>query len=1224
MREFQLEDGREIAAKAREALRAVERFVEPQRGAAGAMALSPGKATLTQALPMATPGPVGQLHRMATRAAVDVENLEHANRCGDLSRALSARAELTRFVSYAPFLLAAVPSDAGAELKERMQGLLERVSVALENGPHISRAAIEAAQRGDDAQWDADLAPWRAKADPVASAEAAAKADAAAKEQAAARRQSSLNFIRLIGRGGVGPLPSGGGVTAPMKTDGQRSEQPVAAPTATTQNDASPSTSDANVEEDQVAARGTQGAGGPLPHLAAIQKSFGRHDVSSVRAHIGGDAAAASKSLGAEAFAYGNAVAFAASPDLHTAAHEAAHVVQQRSGVSLKGGVGAESDAYERHADLVADDVVRGKSVEALLDSMAGGGGRTAAVQRKSSHGAPRRDVAPDPAPPIGAASLEPDLDEVQQTTQLAAQIRASLLPAYRRAVDALDVAAARELGGAIVAAVQQAMTITTRARAAIHAGPHAAMVSMPNSPTNDTPEAAQRRFDQLVASTKKLDEEWANLTATLAVQLGPQVYKGTLVLGKAEQPRLGKDPAASLSRETMTMIALLETIHKARVIANAKDAACTALNAAQQKQIAAIVEPWRSRPVNYAFLVQALRDIGLWDNLAAAKGPSGNTLSATANSSMAQALRMGRIADVGNFDREEAAKILTGQRNDQRWRPDILGGPLPDRDTAARTIYQQILSAAPDAQGPIIRDLHAMGKLGFLCDHLPRREVEALYASIRRLDLAAARLLAPYFEGKGDGESLHKRYMNQVDQRLAEGATTRAFGWFALDAVHDGLTGGFHRGYSDAYDANQQGLTTDDEFKSAVATQAGRAGALTAVSAATGGVAGTYSEGLALGVGAGNATAQIAGGMIGGAASGVSGQFAADVYDQALLDKDGFSSAGDYLFAAGAGAGTGLATASVAALGRDPKPSKGKSSSSPAKERFFTKSLKKASQAYAKNYPKLDNLLTRIRNAGVRNGLVLRVSGPALLHLAASGLTNNPAKLQAAVARYNTVKGNRRIDVNSRPLAKVHPQSEIEALYGTVDETTGKVSVRTKNPTSAGFVADAEAFAGKTRLTDQAVREVLGIDTDPLICNDYAKYNRGDADPLFEVTFNVHAELDVALPQGKAPGIALGEMDPVYHHVAGAGKTKGQIPEGLLPSGTPIEIVEIRPVGTPRASYPSVPTAPGGPTAPFPPAAAAVRKPAAPLSSASASIATPAAARALMNLLYDHEDDDD
>jgi hypothetical protein len=62
-------------------------------------------------------------------------------------------------------------------------------------------------------------------------------------------------------------------------------------------------------------------------------------------------------------------VAFAGAPNLHTAAHEAAHVIQQRAGVQLKGGVGEVGDPYERHADAVADAVVQGKSSEALLDA---------------------------------------------------------------------------------------------------------------------------------------------------------------------------------------------------------------------------------------------------------------------------------------------------------------------------------------------------------------------------------------------------------------------------------------------------------------------------------------------------------------------------------------------------------------------------------------------------------------------------------------------------------------------------------------------------------------------------------------------------------------------------------------------------------------------------------------------------------------------------------------
>lgn len=135
------------------------------------------------------------------------------------------------------------------------------------------------------------------------------------------------------------------------------------------------------------AARGVAGAGGPLPHLDAIQTAFGRHDVTGVRAHTdtaAGDAAAA---IGAEAYATGNEIAFSGAPSLHTAAHEAAHVVQQRSGVQLKGGIGETGDPHEQHADQVADAVVAGQSAEPLLARLAGGngGGTANGVQRKSA-----------------------------------------------------------------------------------------------------------------------------------------------------------------------------------------------------------------------------------------------------------------------------------------------------------------------------------------------------------------------------------------------------------------------------------------------------------------------------------------------------------------------------------------------------------------------------------------------------------------------------------------------------------------------------------------------------------------------------------------------------------------------------------------------------------------------------------------------------------------------
>jgi hypothetical protein len=132
-----------------------------------------------------------------------------------------------------------------------------------------------------------------------------------------------------------------------------------------------------NQQAHAAADAGVGGSGGALPHLGRIQAAFGKHDVSGVKAHVGGQATEATAALGATAYAKGGDIAFAGAPDLHTAAHEAAHVVQQRAGVHLKSGIGASGDAYERHADQVADAVVRGDSAEDLLSEVAGSGGST-------------------------------------------------------------------------------------------------------------------------------------------------------------------------------------------------------------------------------------------------------------------------------------------------------------------------------------------------------------------------------------------------------------------------------------------------------------------------------------------------------------------------------------------------------------------------------------------------------------------------------------------------------------------------------------------------------------------------------------------------------------------------------------------------------------------------------------------------------------------------------
>lgn len=137
-------------------------------------------------------------------------------------------------------------------------------------------------------------------------------------------------------------------------------------------------------KEKEKASKGLRGQKEKLPYQGEIQKSFGRHKLDGVEVYKDKGAKDAAKEIGARAYAMGNKIAFGESPDLHTAAHEAAHVVQQRAGV--KGGA-----KWEKHADEVADAVVAGKSAEPLLDEVTGGGnsdkhfGAGDAVQKKAT-----------------------------------------------------------------------------------------------------------------------------------------------------------------------------------------------------------------------------------------------------------------------------------------------------------------------------------------------------------------------------------------------------------------------------------------------------------------------------------------------------------------------------------------------------------------------------------------------------------------------------------------------------------------------------------------------------------------------------------------------------------------------------------------------------------------------------------------------------------------------
>jgi hypothetical protein len=203
----------------------------------------------------------------------------------------------------------------------------------------------------------------------------------------------------------------------------------------------------------RAAATGVSGSGSVLPYFDRIQAAFGgTHDLSQVRAHVGGEAATASDHIGAQAYATGNHVAFRSQPDLHTAAHEAAHVVQQRAGVQLAGGMGQAGDAYEQQADAVADAVVQGESAAALLGPSAAAPGRGDVAAGSRSTQALQMDGAEDADEHAGGARGSDD------TTNASAAERARMIhDAFHGSLFSEDEERAlQQLRGQSVAAIRR------------------------------------------------------------------------------------------------------------------------------------------------------------------------------------------------------------------------------------------------------------------------------------------------------------------------------------------------------------------------------------------------------------------------------------------------------------------------------------------------------------------------------------------------------------------------------------------------------------------------------------------------------------------------------------------------------------------------------------------------------------------------------------------------
>ncbi|MDV3458333.1 DUF4157 domain-containing protein [Sphingomonas sp. HF-S4] len=140
------------------------------------------------------------------------------------------------------------------------------------------------------------------------------------------------------------------------------------------------------------------------PGSRALLEQRLQQDFGAVRVHADAQAADAARAVGARAYTVGQNIVFGrgeyrpGSPEgMRLLAHELAHVVQQRRGVSLNGGMGRAGDGYEQQADAVADAVVAGRPAGGLLSAPSSAGSGAAgsggvAIQRQA---APAASEAP-------------------------------------------------------------------------------------------------------------------------------------------------------------------------------------------------------------------------------------------------------------------------------------------------------------------------------------------------------------------------------------------------------------------------------------------------------------------------------------------------------------------------------------------------------------------------------------------------------------------------------------------------------------------------------------------------------------------------------------------------------------------------------------------------------------------------------------------------------------
>ena len=279
--------------------------------------------------------------------------------------------------------------------------------------------------------------------------------------------------------------------------------------------------------------------GDALPYRAQMESLFGE-DFSGV--HVATNQAEELAPMGARAAAEGETIRFASSkPEPSLVAHELTHVVQQRhageTALAAKKDESDPSDAAEREADEVAARVERlGTDAPPVVVRAQ----PTARVHfHRNGPPAHPENIARNRAAAKGAANLtsvERGEALLTRAQSLCKEVPSALLPAYRNAVDALDMMAAIELSHAIVTAVDEVLTAHLEIdRAFPSNAPERWNKSTDNSPDGETEADIRGKWARLRKQKAALEPDTLAMKQAVAMQIGPRIFRGRPVMGGVE-----------------------------------------------------------------------------------------------------------------------------------------------------------------------------------------------------------------------------------------------------------------------------------------------------------------------------------------------------------------------------------------------------------------------------------------------------------------------------------------------------------------------------------------------------------------------------------------------------------------------------------------------------------------------------------------------------------------